>query len=362
MLNWFRKKGSEPEAQPTPEIAPAPEMAPSSDAVPEPVAAIAQPNLRSPPAPEPDPAPPKGWFARLRDGLSKSTQKLTDGIGGIFTKRKLDDETIEELEELLIQADLGPVMAARVTGELARTRFGKEISAEEVRAALAQEVMKVLGPVAKPLVLDPAHRPHVILVVGVNGTGKTTTIGKMARQFRAEGKTVWLAAGDTFRAAAVEQLKIWGARTGCPVVTRDEGADPAGLAYDAIEQARAASADVLLIDTAGRLHNKDALMAELQKVVRVIKKVDPEAPHTTLLTLDATTGQNALNQVQVFRDMVAVSGLVVTKLDGTAKGGVVVALAEKFAMPVHLVGVGEGAEDLRPFDAEDFARSLVGIG
>jgi fused signal recognition particle receptor len=338
MLNWFRRKGTEP----APEATPAP--------------------VAEAPAPAPDPAPEAGWLARLRDGLSKSTRKLSDGIGGIFTKRKLDDDTIEELEELLIQADLGPVMASRVTAELARTRFGKEVSPEEVRAALAQEVMKVLGPVAVPLTLDPARKPHVILVVGVNGTGKTTTIGKIARHLRDEGRTVWLAAGDTFRAAAVEQLKIWGERTGCPVVTRAEGADPAGLAYDAIEQARAAGADVLLIDTAGRLHNKDALMAELQKVVRVIKKVDPEAPHTTLLTLDATTGQNALNQVQVFRDMVAVSGLVVTKLDGTAKGGVVVALAEKFALPVHLVGVGEGAGDLRPFDAEAFARSLVGTG
>jgi fused signal recognition particle receptor len=308
-----------------------------------------------------DETPKKNWFSRLKEGLSKSSSKLTDGITGIFTKRKLDDEALEELEELLITADLGPVTAAKVTAELARTRFGKEISPEEVRATLAAEVAKIVGPVAKPLVIDPALKPHVILVVGVNGTGKTTTIGKLARQFRAEGKSVMLAAGDTFRAAAVSQLKIWGERTGCQVVARDTGADAAGLAFDALEQARRAGVDVLLIDTAGRLQNKAGLMEELRKVVRVIKKVDETAPHTTLLTLDATTGQNAHSQVEVFRDMVNVSGLILTKLDGSARGGVLVALAEKFKLPVHAIGVGEGAYDLRPFDADSFSRSLLGL-
>ncbi len=305
--------------------------------------------------------PKKGWFARLKEGLSKSSSKLTDGITGIFTKRKLDDAALEELEELLITADLGPTTAAKVTAELARTRFGKEVSPEEVKTTLAAEVAKIIGPVAKPLEINPALKPHVILVVGVNGTGKTTTIGKLARQLRAEGKTVMLAAGDTFRAAAVSQLKIWGERTGCPVVARDTGADAAGLAFDALEQARRQGVDVLLIDTAGRLQNKTGLMEELRKIVRVIKKLDETAPHTTLLTLDATTGQNAHSQVEVFRDMVNVSGLILTKLDGSARGGVLVSLAEKFKLPVHAIGVGEGVYDLRPFDADQFAKSLMGL-
>ena len=305
--------------------------------------------------------PKKGWFARLKEGLSKSSSKLTEGITGIFTKRKLDDEALEELEELLITADLGPTTAAKVTAELARTRFGKEVSPEEVKTTLAAEVAKIVGPVAKPLEINPALKPHVILVVGVNGTGKTTTIGKLARQLRAEGKTVMLAAGDTFRAAAVSQLKIWGERTGCPVVARDTGADAAGLAFDALEQARREGVDVLLIDTAGRLQNKTGLMEELRKIVRVIKKIDETAPHTTLLTLDATTGQNAHSQVEVFRDMVNVSGLILTKLDGSARGGVLVSLAEKFKLPVHAIGIGEGVYDLRPFDADQFAKSLMGL-
>ncbi|KAA0580814.1 signal recognition particle-docking protein FtsY [Azospirillum sp. Sh1] len=332
-----------PEPEPVPELPPAP--------APAPVAAAAEE------------APPtkKGWFAKLKEGLSKSSSKLTDGITGIFTKRKLDDEALEELEELLITADLGPATAAKVTAELARTRFGKEVSPEEVKSTLAAEVSKIVTPVAKPLVLDPALKPHVILVVGVNGTGKTTTIGKLARQFKAEGKSVMLAAGDTFRAAAVSQLKIWGERTGCPVVARDTGADAAGLAYDALERARAEKVDVLLIDTAGRLQNKTGLMEELRKIVRVIKKLDETAPHTTLLTLDATTGQNAHSQVEIFRDMVNVNGLILTKLDGSARGGVLVSLAEKFKIPVHAIGVGEGVYDLRPFDADAFAKSLMGL-
>lgn len=333
-----------PEPEPVPELPPAPAPAPA------PVAAAEE-------------APPtkKGWFAKLKEGLSKSSSKLTDGITSIFTKRKLDDDALEELEELLITADLGPATAAKVTAELARTRFGKEVSPEEVKATLAAEVSKIVTPVAKPLVLDPALKPHVILVVGVNGTGKTTTIGKLARQFKAEGKSVMLAAGDTFRAAAVSQLKIWGERTGCPVVARDTGADAAGLAYDALERAKAEGVDVLLIDTAGRLQNKTGLMEELRKIVRVIKKLDETAPHTTLLTLDATTGQNAHSQVEIFRDMVNVNGLILTKLDGSARGGVLVSLAEKFKIPVHAIGVGEGVYDLRPFDADAFAKSLMGL-
>ena len=334
-----------------PEVVEEPAALDLTEEVPAPIAALAAEEEK----------PKKGWFARLKEGLSKSSSKLTEGITGIFTKRKLDDEALEELEELLITADLGPTTAAKVTAELARTRFGKEVSPEEVKTTLAAEVAKIVGPVAKPLEINPALKPHVILVVGVNGTGKTTTIGKLARQFRAEGKTVMLAAGDTFRAAAVSQLKIWGERTGCPVVARDTGADAAGLAYDALEQARREGVDVLLIDTAGRLQNKTGLMDELRKIVRVIKKLDETAPHTTLLTLDATTGQNAHNQVEVFRDMVNVSGLILTKLDGSARGGVLVSLADKFTLPVHAIGVGEGVHDLRPFDADQFARSLMGL-
>ena len=305
--------------------------------------------------------PPEGWYRRLRAGLSRSSDRLRDNIASIFTKRKLDDASLEELEEVLIQADLGVETAAQLVADFGRTRFGKEVSEQEVRGALAQSVAQILAPVARPLELDPARRPEVILVCGVNGTGKTTTIGKLAQQFRSEGKRVVLAAGDTFRAAAIEQLQIWGERTGAPVVTRPAGADAAGLAYDALERARAEQADVLLIDTAGRLHNKAALMDELAKVVRVLKKLEPEAPHHTLLVLDATTGQNARNQVETFSQMVPITGLIVTKLDGTARGGVVVALAKRFGLPVHAVGVGESVSDLRPFEARAFADALMGL-
>jgi fused signal recognition particle receptor len=303
----------------------------------------------------------KSWFQRLKDGLSRSSSKLTTGITDLFTKRKLDDEAVEELEDLLIQADLGVKTAGTLTKALAKGRFGKDITAEEVRAALAEEATRLLEPVARPLEIDRNRKPHVILVVGVNGAGKTTTIGKMAKQFSEQGLSVSLAAGDTFRAAAVEQLKVWGDRTGCPVISRDTGADAAGLAYDALKDATARGDDLLLIDTAGRLHNKGALMEELQKIRRVLQKLDPSAPHTTLLVLDATVGQNAHQQVKVFGEMVDVTGLVMTKLDGTAKGGVVVALAQEFALPVHYVGVGETVDDLRAFNAADFARSLMGL-
>jgi fused signal recognition particle receptor len=300
----------------------------------------------------------RGWFGRLRKGLSRSSAKLADGITGIFTKRKLDQEMLDELEELLIQADLGAGTAARIVAEFGRTRFGKEVTPEEVRGALAGEIAIVLEPVAKPLA--PAEKPAVVLVVGVNGSGKTTTIGKLAKLWRDEGKRVLLAAGDTFRAAAVEQLQIWGERVGAPVPAKGAGADPAGLAYEALERARAEGFDLLLIDTAGRLHTKSNLMEELKKVIRVLRKLDETAPHHCLLVLDASTGQNALAQVETFKSMVDVTGLVVTKLDGTAKGGVLVALADKFKLPVHAIGVGESADDLRPFSAEAFARTLMG--
>ena len=300
------------------------------------------------------------FFNRLKEGLTRSTAKITETITTVFKKRRLDEAALEELEELLISADLGVDAAARVIAEFRRTRFGKEVTETEIKQALAEEIAKILRPVAKPLVLDPARKPHVVLVVGVNGTGKTTTIGKLAQQYRDEGKRAVLVAGDTFRAAAVEQLQIWGQRTGAPVIAGGRNADSAGLAFDALTRAVSESADVLLIDTAGRLHNKAALMEELAKMIRVLRKQDQSAPHSVLLVLDATTGQNAVQQVKVFKEMVAVTGLVVTKLDGSARGGIVVALAETFGLPVHAVGVGEQASDLRPFDADDFARGLVG--
>ena len=308
-----------------------------------------------------EPAKKKGWFGRLKAGLSRSSTKITEGITSIFQKRKLDDETLEELEELLITADLGPSTAATLTAALAKERYGKEITSPEVRGVLADEIAAILRPVAEPLTLDPSRKPFVILVVGVNGSGKTTTIGKLAKQWRDAGKRVVLAAGDTFRAAAVGQLQIWAERANVPIFHRQQGADAAALAFDALTQSTADGADVLLIDTAGRLQNKDNLMAELAKIVRVLRKQDEAAPHAVLLVLDATTGQNAHGQVEAFRDLVDVTGLVVTKLDGSARGGVLVALAQRFGLPVHAVGVGEGIEDLRPFDPHQFARSLMGL-
>lgn len=305
--------------------------------------------------------PELSWFQKLRKGLSRSSSALTEGISSIFTKRKLDASMLEELEDILIQADLGIDTAMAITERLSEGRYNKEISPEEVRAILSEEVEKVLAPVALPLDLDKGKKPHVVLMVGVNGTGKTTTIGKLSQKLAAEGKKVMLAAGDTFRAAAVEQLKIWGARTGADVIARDTGADAAGLAFDAMKEAMAKDVDVLLIDTAGRLQNKAELMDELEKVIRVIKKHDPEAPHTVLLTLDATTGQNALNQVEIFGKVAGVTGLVMTKLDGTARGGILVAIAAKHGLPVHFIGVGEGVDDLEPFSARDFASAIAGL-
>jgi fused signal recognition particle receptor len=284
---------------------------------------------------------------------------LTEGIAGLFDKRKLDARTLVELEDLLIGADLGVETAARISGALAAGRFDKGISASDVRDILAAEVERVLEPVARPLAVSPANKPHVILVVGVNGTGKTTTIGKLAAKLTREGKTVMLVAGDTFRAAAIDQLKIWGERTGTRVIAHAVGSDASGLAYDALKEAREAACDVLLVDTAGRLQNKETLMGELEKMVRVLKKLDRSAPHDVLLVLDATTGQNALAQVEAFRERAGVTGLVMTKLDGTARGGILVAIAAKYALPVHAIGVGEGIEDLQPFDAGEFSRVIA---
>ncbi|MBL6930140.1 MAG: signal recognition particle-docking protein FtsY [Rhodospirillales bacterium] len=305
--------------------------------------------------------PKGGWLSRLKQGLSRSAAKLADPITAAFTKRRLDAAAIEELEELLIGADLGVATASKITGNFARTRFDKEVDSDEVRTALAEEIEKILEPVAKPFTVDTDLKPHVVLVCGVNGSGKTTSIGKLAWQLKAQGLTVMMAAADTFRAAAIEQLQIWGERTDSVVIAGKPGADAAGLAYDAFAQAKRQGVDVLLIDTAGRLQNKADLMAELEKIIRVIRKIDESAPHDCLLVLDATVGQNAHSQVEVFKDLVDVSGLMLTKLDGTARGGVVVALAEKFALPVNAIGVGEGVDDMRPFEARAFARSLMGL-
>ncbi|HVO04392.1 MAG TPA: signal recognition particle-docking protein FtsY [Candidatus Cybelea sp.] len=302
----------------------------------------------------------RGWLQRLRSGLSRSSSKIGESITGLFTKRKLDRALLDELEEALIAADLGPATAGQLTAALSKERFGKDITPEETRGIFAAEVARILKPVAKPLEIGAA-KPHVVLVVGVNGSGKTTTIGKLAQHYRGRGLRVVLAAGDTFRAAAVEQLKIWGERTGAEVVAGAAGADAAGLAYDALARAKASGADLLLIDTAGRLQNKAGLMAELAKIIKVLKKLEPAAPHDCLLVLDATTGQNAHSQVEIFKEICDVTGLVVTKLDGSAKGGVLVALAERFGLPVIAIGVGETADDLKPFEAESFARSLMGL-
>lgn len=308
-----------------------------------------------------EPAKKLSWIERLRQGLARTSAQLGAQISALFTKRKLDEDTLEELEDLLIRADLGVETALRITDTLSSERYGKDVSGEDVSRIMAGEIVKVLKPVAKPLELDLSHKPHVILVVGVNGTGKTTTIGKLAAKLSRAGLKVMLAAGDTFRAAAIEQLHIWASRTGSEIVSTKLGADAAGLAYDAYEKAKASGQDVLIIDTAGRLQNKTELMAELEKIVRVLGKLDPDAPHTVLQTLDATTGQNALNQVEIFRNVAGVSGLIMTKLDGTARGGILVAIAAKHKLPVYFIGVGEGIDDLEPFDAGDFAEAIAGL-
>lgn len=302
----------------------------------------------------------QSWWQRLSGGLKRTSSSLGGAITDLVAKRKLDQAMLDEIEELLIRADLGVDCAARIAAAVGEGRYDKSITPDEVKAVLAHEVEKVLTPVAKPLAIDVA-KPFVVLVVGVNGSGKTTTIGKLAARAHAQGRSVMLAAGDTFRAAAIDQLKIWGGRSGASVMTRAPGADAAGLAFDALTDARGEEIDLLLVDTAGRLQNKAVLMNELEKIVRVMKKVDPSAPHAVLLVLDATVGQNALSQVEVFRDVAGVTGLVMTKLDGTARGGILVAIAEKYGLPVHFIGVGEGIDDLAPFSAEEFAKAIAGI-
>src|SRR5690348_16727977 len=301
------------------------------------------------------------WWQRLAGGLKRSSSALGEAIAYVVAKRQLDEATIEEIEDALIRADLGAETAGRIAAELRYGRFNATITADEIKEVVAAEVEKALDGVAQPLDIDPAKRPFVILVAGVNGSGKTTTIGKLAARLRREGRSVMLAAGDTFRAAAIEQLKIWADRTGAEFMAREAGADPAGLAFDALTAARARNIDVLLIDTAGRLQNRSELMGELQKIVRVIKKVDDSAPHAVLLVLDATVGQNALSQVEIFKKDFSVTGLAMTKLDGTARGGILVAIAAKFKMPVHYIGVGEAIDDLAPFSARDFARAIAAL-
>lgn len=362
---------------------PSPAVAPDHDAppAPEPDALIAPDVMMGesaplplvPAEPEPSVAPPteapapgaagkRSWWRRLTEGLSRTSSALTTGISDLFSKRKLDASTLEDLEDILIQADLGLATSARIAKAVGVGRYDKQIDPAEVKAILASEVEAILTPVAQPLSIDATKKPFVILMVGVNGSGKTTTIGKLSAKFRAEGKSVMLAAGDTFRAAAIEQLKVWGERTGASVVSGQQGADASGLAFEALQKAKAAGTDVLLIDTAGRLQNKTGLMDELAKVVRVVRKMEPEAPHAALLVLDATVGQNALSQVEAFQQTAGVTGLVMTKLDGTARGGILVALAARFGLPVHFIGVGESVDDLEPFEARDFARAVAGLG
>jgi fused signal recognition particle receptor len=339
----------------------APVEAPPSMAASEAELVVEPPFAESPAPLTVAPAPKQSWLQRLRLGLSRSSTTIARGVTDIFTKRKLDAGSLDDLEDVLIQADLGLAAASRIRDAVGNGRYERGVSPDEVKQILADEVERALDPVARPLAIDPEKRPFVILVVGVNGSGKTTTIGKLAAKFRAEGKAVLLAAGDTFRAAAVEQLRIWARRTLSALVERDQGADAAGLAFDALTRARELNVDVVLMDTAGRLQNRTELMSELEKIIRVMRKVDADAPHAVLLVLDATVGQNALSQVEIFGRVAGVTGLVMTKLDGTARGGILVAIAEKFALPVHFIGVGEGVDDLEPFTARDFADAIAGI-
>ena len=346
MPRWFGGGAAAPAEAEAPAL-PEPERAP---------AAIPKPALAPPP-----PEPKRTWFQRLKAGLSLSSTSIGRGVTDIFTKRKLDADSLDDLEDVLIQADLGLGAATRIRDAIGRGRYEKGITPEAVKTVLAAEVERALAPVARPLLIDASKRPFVILVIGVNGSGKTTTIGKIAAKFRSEGKTIVLAAGDTFRAAAIEQLRVWARRTASDLVEREQGADAAGLAFDALTRARELNADVMMMDTAGRLQNRAELMGELEKIIRVMKKVDPEAPHAVLLVLDATVGQNALSQVEIFGRRASVTGLVMTKLDGTARGGILVAIADKFALPVHFIGVGEGVDDLEPFAARDFAEAIAGL-
>ncbi|MCU9837783.1 signal recognition particle-docking protein FtsY [Ruegeria sp. WL0004] len=342
--------------QPDPEPQPVPEL-PDTPELPEPQPVDPTPAPMPPEAPQPvDPAPP----AETGTGRGLLGRLFARPGGATVVRRTLDDDMLEQLEELLIAADMGVDTALRVTANMAEGRIGRKLSTQEIKELLAQEITRIMEPVARPMPLYP-KRPQVVLVVGVNGSGKTTTIGKLASQFKAAGKKVVIAAGDTFRAAAVEQLQVWGDRAGVPVLTAPEGSDPASLAFDAMTRAGADGADLLLIDTAGRLQNRADLMEELAKIVRVIRKKDDTAPHNTLLVLDATTGQNAISQVETFQKLADVSGLVMTKLDGTAKGGILVSLADRFGLPIHAIGVGEQIDDLAPFDPQDFAAALTGL-
>lgn len=336
------------------------ETAAATEPVEQPVAEIVAP-LETSDTAEPVAPKKKSFFQRLKSGLARSSSSLSEGITGIFTKAKLDATTLEELEDLLIMTDLGVETVTAITAKLAKDRFDKEISSEEIKQFVADEITRVLDPLARPFEVNASHKPHVVLMVGVNGTGKTTTLGKMAAREIASGHKVMIAACDTFRAAATEQLKVWGERAGAPVISAAPGADAAGLAFDALKKARDESVDVLFIDTAGRLQNKTELMAELEKIIRVIKKQDESAPHSVLLVLDATTGQNALSQVEVFKAVTDVSGLVMTKLDGTARGGILVAVAAKYGLPLHAIGVGEDIDDFQPFEAAAFSAALVGL-
>ncbi len=351
---WFSKASPDTSKKPPNPSDPSPDHdEPAANPIPPETAA---PSDQSPP---PEPPAKKSWFQRLKSGLAKTSSRIGEGLANVLQRRRLDDDALQDIEDLLLQADLGVDTTMRIVDAISEGRYDKEISGDDVRAIVAKEVADVIRPVAKPLTIPSTNKPHIILMVGVNGTGKTTTIGKLAHQFTEQGKSVVLAAGDTFRAAAIEQLTIWGERIGVPVVSAAVGADAAGLAYDAVQQAQAQQADIVMIDTAGRLQNKQGLMDELEKVIRVIKKLDPDAPHDVLLVLDATTGQNALNQVDVFKQKTNVTGLIMTKLDGTARGGILVAIAAAHQLPVHAIGIGEGIDDLQPFDAEEFAQALV---
>lgn len=356
---------SDPISEPEPAADDAPSAAPSERFAPtSPASGGGETATDSSAEPESDPVAETkqpSFFARMSKGLLRSSSRLGESITGVFTKRKLDDDTLEELEDLLIASDLGAGVAARVTAGLAKDRFDKEVTDEEIKQALADEITAVLSPREQVVDFSDGPRPRIVLFVGVNGSGKTTTIGKIASKLKDQGAKALLVAGDTFRAAAIEQLTVWGDRAGIPVLSKPTGADAAGLVYEAVERAQREDLDLVLVDTAGRLQNKSELMAELAKIIRVTRKLDPEAPHDVILVLDATVGQNALSQVEAFRHTAGVTGLVMTKLDGTAKGGVLVAIADKHDLPIHFIGVGEKAEDLQPFSAEGFAKALVGL-
>lgn len=367
MILWFGGKDKKAALKQGDSDAPTPETpaieatnTPDPSAAPSEAVSAQHPDSASESAP--GEAEASGFFARLSAGLGKSSSKLGGGVAGLFTKRRLDDEALQDLEDLLLSADMGAGIAAGLTQKIAQGRFDKDVTESEIKEALAREIETIMAEREKHIDFAEGPAPRIVLFVGVNGSGKTTTIGKIASKLKAQGAKALLVAGDTFRAAAIEQLGVWGARANIPVLSRPPGSDAASLVYEAIEKAQNEDFDLVLIDTAGRLQNKTELMSELSKIVRVIQKLDPNAPHDVILVLDATVGQNALSQAEAFRQTADVTGLVMTKLDGTAKGGVLVALAEAQDLPIHFVGVGEGAEDLHPFSARAYARALVGLG